>query len=206
MAVAKSRWVLSVGAVIVLLGITVFLIRIYRPEWFAFPVSGVSAEEYRVFSGFLNDFLKREQQHGNHQNFVKLEVVNETFARHDPGKVLPLDVVSLGSEQMGRDFFRKNRKRFSLKDVFETTVRVDLVSNSYAEKVSWGGFDATTKSAPESLGVFALSRPGFNRDQSEAILYYWLRCGGVCGQSGWVLLKKVEDTWHIEKFGTGLIK
>ena len=206
MAVAKSRWVLSMGAVILLVGATVFLIHTYRPEWFELPVSDVGTEEYRVFSAFLNDFLQREQQHGNYQKSEKLKIVNETFVRHDPGAVIPLDVVSLGSEQMGRDFYRKNRKRFSLRDEFQTTVKVELVSNGYAEKVSWNGFDPKTRDTADSPGVFALSRPGFNGDHSEAILYYWLRCGGVCGQSGWVLLKKVDDTWHIERFGTGLIK
>lgn len=205
MAVAKSRWVLSVGAVILLLSATVFFIHLYRPAWFEYPVSGVSVEEYGVFSGFLNDFLQREQQHGNYQKATKLGVVNETFLRHDPGNMLPLDVVSLGSEQMGRDFYRKNRKRFPLESEFHTVIPVELVSNSYAEKVSWGGFDSSTRKDPDSPAIFSLSRPGFNRDRSAAILYYWIRCGGICGRSGWVLLRRAGDTWQIEKFGTSII-
>jgi len=206
MAVAKTRWVLSIGAVIGVLAMTVFLLHAHRPEWFEPPVHDVSAEEYGVFSGFLDDFVHYEQQHGNDPKTAKVRVVNETFARPDPGKVIPLDVVSLGSEEMGRDFYRKNRKRFPLKAEFQTAVNVELVSNSYAEKVSWSGFDPRTKTDLDSLGVIALSRPGFNHDRSAAILYYWLRCGGVCGQSGWVSLKRTAGQWHIEKFGAGLVR
>lgn len=206
MAAAKSRWVLSIGAVVLLVGFTVLLVHIYRPDWFQIPVSGVSAEEYRVFSGFLNDFVQQQQQNGNYQKATKLRVVNETFLRRDPGNMLPLDVVSLGSEQMGRDFYRKNRKRFPLQSEFETRLLVELVSNSYAEKASWGGFGSSTPNDSYTPGIFSLSRPGFNGEKSAAILYYWLRCGGICGQSGWVLLRKVNDTWHIEKFGMSVIR
>jgi hypothetical protein len=187
----------------------VFVLRSFRPGWFELPVGDVSAEEYGVFSGFLNDFLASEQQHGIHQKTTKLRVVNETFPRQDPGRVLPLDVVSLGSEQMGRDFYHKNRKRFPLRPAFLTSVSVELVSNSFAEKVSWGGFRPgipDEKIDPTADGVFALSRPGFNGDHSQALLYYWLRCGGVCGRSGWVLLKRFDDKWHIERFGASLIR
>jgi hypothetical protein len=63
----------------------------------------------------------------------------------------------------------------------------------------------TFPEAPHVSGVLQLSRVGFNRQKTLALLYYSYHCGVLCGQSGWVALHKVEGKWRIEQFGTSRV-
>jgi hypothetical protein len=58
---------------------------------------------------------------------------------------------------------------------------------------------------PEVSGVLQVSRAGFNRRQTLAMLYYRYRCGILCGQSGWVALQKSGGNWRIQQFGFGVV-
>jgi hypothetical protein len=49
---------------------------------------------------------------------------------------------------------------------------------------------------PNNLGYIAVSRPGFNFNKTEAILYVDHFCG-LCGGGGYILMRKVNGVWRV---------
>lgn len=60
----------------------------------------------------------------------------------------------------------------------------------------WKVFD---KRFPGASGYITFSAVGFNREYDEAFLYAARNCGWLCGDGWYVLLKKTERGWEIEK-------
>jgi hypothetical protein len=162
------------------------------------PATRPSAEEYAAISGFLDDFFKSTRSPYGPPNEV--HVITETVRLHNPGAMLPLDVVSLGSPDMGFDFYRQNSYSWRWEPRFTTRRRVRLVPNgtrSYLTETS------ASYTIPNPDCAMRLSRLGFSKDRQLALLRYTYVCGPLCCSSGWVLLHKAGDNWHIQKFGSG---
>jgi hypothetical protein len=45
-------------------------------------------------------------------------------------------------------------------------------------------------------GIFASSRPGFNAEQDQALVYVEVICGDGCGSGDLVLLSRINGTWQ----------
>jgi hypothetical protein len=52
---------------------------------------------------------------------------------------------------------------------------------------------------PTARGLIRLSRVGFNRSHTEAAIEYDIGCGGLCGEGGFMLLKKTSAGWTVTK-------
>ena len=50
---------------------------------------------------------------------------------------------------------------------------------------------------PNSPGILLVSRIGFNRDSTEAIVYAGKSCGTLCGEGYYVRLTKIGDRWTV---------
>ena len=60
----------------------------------------------------------------------------------------------------------------------------------------WGEF---AKKFPNSAGLISFSKVGFNNQHDQALVYVGLSCGWLCGEGKYVLLKKVNGKWAIQK-------
>jgi hypothetical protein len=168
------------------------------------PVSGLTEEDYRVYSGFVGDLFSSEHA----VNIPKIGpggtifVAEQTISFRDRfSDFLPLGVAALGPEDMGRDFFRQNNQSWRLQPNFRSNQKLVLVDG-----------DKHTSRSVASLGkdqqgscVLKVSRAGFNRRGGLALLYYDYRCGASCCQSGWAVLEKNGGRWAIRQFGPGAI-
>lgn len=54
-------------------------------------------------------------------------------------------------------------------------------------------------------GFVFVGKPLFTLDKKQAIISYGYYCGGLCGKGSKVILKKVKNTWVIEKEISGFI-
>jgi hypothetical protein len=232
-ATQRLGWALALATT--LFGITVFaIVYVYGlpPAVTALlnrSVTEPTPEDYAVYSGFVDDFFFSKQpfradQGINRDNAVY--VVTETRQMKSPGAILPLDVAALGPADMGEDFFRQNAHSWHLQPLFHTRLRVQLAGRDmlrYASEFGMEGLLEKPKKGedleflphassvgpfpdnPSICGVLQLSRSGFNRRRTLALLFYSYRCGALCGQSGWVVLHKTQGAWRITEFGPGAV-
>jgi len=193
------------------------------------PATEPSVEDYAVYSAFVNDFFSSRRPFRADQS-VSLDsivyVVDETFAIRSQGTILPLDVAALGPSDMGEDFFRQNGQTWRLRPLLQAKRKIVLVGRGMMHRAASFGieelFAPATKARelgwfpnaspvgpfpeePHACGALQLSRLGFNRRKTLALLYYSYRCGLLCGESGWVVLHKARGTWAVKEFGSGVI-
>lgn len=213
------------------IAITIYLFGIPHPlaALLRRPVAEPNSEDYAVYSSFVDGFFFSEQPFRADQSINQdsvVYVVGETLSMRSPGSILPLEVVALGPDDMGEDFFRQNTQSWPLQPRFQTSLRSSIVSRDMAHRAAWYGTEelfeppkqgdegkwlphaSPTGPFPETphvSGVLQLSRPGFDHRKRRALLYYIYRCGVLCGQSGWVALHKQEDSWRIEQFGSAVV-
>lgn len=178
--------------------------------WLRSGVSSPNDNEYRVFAGFLDDFVQSEVRAHDIPEGAHIYLLNETLLQRNPGPLIPLEVVALGSKEMAKDFYRRNETRWMLDSNFHSST-VELVSREVARRLAFTQGPTSQTAIAETIGtsesfgeVLAISRPGFNRDRTAAVLYYSFQCGGICARSGWVSLRLANGSWHIEKFGAGV--
>ncbi len=75
--------------------------------------------------------------------------------------------------------------------VFDVADIARLVKNDRA----WRGF---LKKHPNSPGIVVVSRIGFNRERTEAIVYVGRACGSICGEGEYVRLMKLNGSWVVD--------
>lgn len=51
---------------------------------------------------------------------------------------------------------------------------------------------------PDSGGIFSFSRIKFYAEESVAVIYYWVRRGGLNGHGGLAVMTKTNGEWQIE--------
>ena len=193
------------------------------------PVAEPTPEDYAVYSAFVDGFFSSNQPFRADQSISQdnvVYIVGETRQMRSPGSILPLEVVALGPNDMGDDFFRQNTHTWLLQPRFHTKLRVVLVGSDMAHRAASFGteelFEQPKKGEelkwlpqaspagpfpdnPRVSGVLQLSRAGFNWRGTQALLNYSYRCGVLCGQSGWVVLQGAGGDWRIKQFGSGVV-
>ena len=186
-------------------------------------------EDYAAYSAFVDDLFSSDQllradQKSDNRSIVYIQ--RTTLKMQSPGSVIPLEAASLGSVDVGEDFFRKNSRSWNLEPRLFPKRKVLLVSEEKVKRATGIGIaDLYTQGTKEderkrllhprsegpfpedrsASGILQLSRLGFDRRGSVALLYYNYRCGALCGQSGWVALRKTQGDWQIAQFGKGVV-
>ncbi|HYL15654.1 MAG TPA: hypothetical protein VEV41_21650 [Terriglobales bacterium] len=192
------------------------------------PVTEPTAEEYAVYSAFVDGLFSSGLPFRADQSINgTVCVMNETIPIKNPGYV-PLDAAVLGPSDMGEDFFRQNTQTWPLQRRFRASLRVSLVDRATADRAASFGIEETCKppkrraevelkvlphTSPtgpfpyntQVSGVLELSRVGFNRRTTLALLYFSYLCGDLCGESGWVVLHKTGGNWAVKEFGSGVV-
>lgn len=198
--------------------------------WWQRPVVPPSAEDYAAYSAFVNDFFSSEQPFRMDQsigpNNIVLLVSETSTIKNPSDPIIPLQVVALGPEDMGADFFRQNGKSWRLESKFLTHLKCTLVDKNMIYRAARAGLDELgdlTKRGdetkwlphatptgpfaenPQISGVLQFSRLGFDHSRNRCLVYYNYRCGVLCGQSGWAALRKIRGEWKLDQMGGGAI-
>jgi hypothetical protein len=161
-------------------------------------VTEPTSEDYDAYSAFVDDFYSSKRPGAELFQDAVIYVESETLQMGNSGSILPLEVAVLGPNDMGENFFRQNTRTWRLQPRFHTKLRI-LAGGEASRHVG-----SAHGQLPGSC-MLQLSRIGFNRQKTLALLYYDYRCSPLCCSSGWVVLQKTEGNWHIKQFGAGVI-
>jgi len=104
------------------------------------------------------------------------------------------------SPETKQDYIERNKEHALLPSpcrlapdciVYDVAEIAPLVKSDRA----WRGF---MKKHANSMGVVVVSRFGFNRDHTEAIVYVGRACGQICGEGEYVRLIKTGGAWAVD--------
>lgn len=119
----------------------------------------------------------------------------------------PLFPLSQSRREAVEDYKTKNENPVKLKAKFEVKPECLLLSDRAFHTFFSGppvyksimdGWQKYYKRYPTSRGYIRLSRIGFNREMTEALIYVELDCGELCAYGRFKLLSKEGDRWSIK--------
>ena len=158
-------------------------------------------DESAVYTALFQDIFESSK----HQEII---LIDSTSIGVPPGLVTKVSVegeqtarfLSRISPDTKQDWTDRNKEHTRLPSpchlapecvVFEVADIAPLVKNDRA----WRGF---MKKHPNSPGIVVVSRIGFNRDRTEAIVYIGRACGTICGEGEYARLVKLNNSWTVE--------
>ena len=162
---------------------------------------GPEADEYAVYAALFAE--KGDDKQGTQIVLQDVTVVNDRFSGRLDQRALEKLFGLPSIKDAINDFVTKNRKSSVLTDQFKLSATIVLITDSDVKRLFHdsidGGWDLFHAKYPKATSINTLSRVGFNKDRTEALVYYTYSCGGLCGQGQYVLLRKRDGHWKIEK-------
>jgi hypothetical protein len=176
---------------------------LYRPS-----VDQVSSDDevYEVYSATLRDlFLKGRETKGHDDLGINLVVGDHTSSFQFTEWVTlekSLDWASTGVIVDNRtivDFAHKCTESIPLEPRFTLPAKLVLISHQdllfpFDNGDYWTAF---YQRYPNSQGIIAVSRVGFNPKRNQALLCLAQGCGNLCGEGYYVLLTKDRGAWSV---------
>jgi hypothetical protein len=170
------------------------------------PQSGVSSDEYEVYSALIREDYVREG--------ISLAVItDETYNPIPEGSSASQVFAQLTAlhsppsldAEMWDDFVARNSQGpRKVGRSFSVGVRYILVDYKAIEGLFVPGVDFEEawrqfyKKYPRSGGYVRVSRVGFNRAKDQALVHTSWMCGQRCGEGKYVLLVRRDGKWKIE--------
>src|SRR5205085_11380065 len=172
----------------------------------------LDADTYAVYDALLNDTYAAAK---GHLLVIKAETDGYDWEEdaasrpHDgEGSASFAEFVRTGLPATEADtldnYLNANRQSHLLIDLFRLRTEHTLITEAEMKALAgqreswwmWTGFD---DKYPHAAGLYGLSAVGFNRERTQALVYFWNACGGTCGDGSYVLLEKCDGTWRIVK-------
>ena len=114
---------------------------------------------------------------------------------------LQREMPELGESTL-EDFRSKNRIQYLLHPrMFRTRVKIVMLSEEQAEEMfrRRNGWQAFYTRYPGARGILRLSRVGFNRSRSQALVYAAFSEDYLAGRGYYLLLTKTGGTWSVTR-------
>jgi hypothetical protein len=172
--------------------------------------------EYEVYSALLAEIAQNAE--------TVLVVGNETWDRLstlDPedrsrfaleklvegSNMPPLLPLSQSTKEAVEDYKTKNERPVELKAKFQLKAKSLLLSERPFHALFSGpqvykslieGWRNNYMKYPTSSGYIRLSRVGFNRQMTEALIYVERHCGSLCADGRFYLLAKEGNRWSVK--------
>ena len=158
-------------------------------------------DDAAVYAALFKDLYDPAKDH-------PIFLIEETAIGVPPGLVAKVDVqgeqtsrfLSHLSPETKQDYTDRNKEHMRLPSpcrfapscvVGDITDLAAKVKNDRA----WRGF---FKKYPNSPGLVVVSRIGFNRDHTEAVVYTGRACGSLCGEGEYARLVKLNGSWVVD--------
>lgn len=98
-----------------------------------------------------------------------------------------------------RDLTARNRRRYPLRPAFggaggERLITAAEVRTADTAPAGWSELE---RRFPGFAGVAIVSRVSFTADSSQAIAFYGIRCGDLCGRTSVVRVDRVGGEWRV---------
>jgi len=165
------------------------------------------ADEFLVYKAVLQSFVRKETK----RLVIRKQTttVAENFSsRFGENLIEPLPTLS---KETIDDFGTRNQKSVTLTDKFNLKLKINFVGeeiNKLFENNAVGGKDGWeifNKKYSNANGFISVSRVGFNKSKTQALIAVSHSCGWRCGEGSYKLLTKKNNTWEIEKSFTTLV-
>jgi hypothetical protein len=164
-----------------------------------------AGDETRVYSAVFADIFQATQE-------TQIMIVDHTSIGVPPGMWAVTSVkgpdttkfmakVAVDAQQ---DYQLKNKQSVQLPGPCHIAPQcalynvVDLTGIVGMDKAKMEkGWKEFNKRYPNAPGIFVVSRIGFNRDHTEAVMYAAKACGNLCGDGQYVWLTKRDGAWSV---------
>lgn len=167
----------------------------------------ISEPEYKVVSVVLNDIVDAYLTQDSGE--VALVLVNLTALAPAPPRFTYCaaymsfsDVWPNVKQETFNDFVLNSQFAHLITRKLDLPFTYELLSIEddyrYFEKGE-SGWDEFYKDYPEMIGITEVSRPGFNQDSTEALVYTGRQVWDLYGYGYYYLLTKVNGKWEIKQ-------
>jgi hypothetical protein len=160
-------------------------------------------DEYAVYSAYLSEGISNDAHDWSVD--TPIQVVIEDTTKMDGN--LRFRTLYVLHNRMNFDqlhlstrvsFLARNLHQIRILPKFALPSRATVVLASKSEIQSLSnGSPESEKEFPNSAGLVALSRVGFSLSRTQAVFYIDHYCG-LCGGGRYVLMEKVNGSWHIK--------
>ena len=161
------------------------------------PVSeAIDPEEYAIYKLLAKGWLEDSQiEHVVISRYTGFK----TFAE-DNGSA-PSSIAGVEKE-ISDDFYSKNWKKTSelLPGPFGNTGKLVFISEAEQNEIFRNpdkGWEYFYKKYPKAQGITSVSRVGFNKAKTRAIVYFGTQSYSLAGAGFWVILEKEPGGWKI---------
>lgn len=100
------------------------------------------------------------------------------------------------------DYQAKNKMAYRLDRLFDLRVGYELISEEDARDIIESdpevGWDTFYSTYPDSQGMLSLSRAGFNKNRTQALVYACNHAGANAIEGNYYLLTKNGDAWVVK--------
>lgn len=161
------------------------------------------SDEYSVYAALLQqEFVGK----GTKEIVVRKQTAVDNFSDDESLTDLMESLPSLAKETF-EDFGSRNKNSVELTNKFNLKVKVNLVGEeinrifyeSRQLNSKEDGWEVFHKKYPTADAIITLSRVGFNKDKSQALMFVAHSCGWLCGEGNYILLVNKADGWKVEK-------
>ncbi len=160
----------------------------------------IEKEEYAVYDELISDWNKAA-------DIRQIVIKKFTNGEDSNNKIYDGDYFAVrGVEnETVKDFTEKNkRKSYQLqKNLFEKSSKIILISDLEVsrifEKECTKGWDKFYEKFPKSQGITTVSRVGFNKNKTKALVYSGTQSLCLDGSGFFVILEKKNHEWIILK-------
>jgi hypothetical protein len=159
------------------------------------PAEGaVPLEEYPVLDALLNSLAVGD---------IKMLVIGD----HTVSFGSETDSAAIASrlgvpKEVVEDYAAKNKSETPLEERFDLTVDYVLLSDEDFDRIfsaeDHGGWDRFYRKYPKSAGYIQVSRPGFNKDKTLALVYLGNQRNWLAGTGEYIVLEKSDGAWKIK--------
>ncbi len=170
----------------------------------------VTSDEYAIYSAVLNKaFAGGKVQHivvGDHTMMDFPPIMMGMSGFGDTMK----EIRETAAKDTLKDYGQKNKTAIPLQNRFSTLVPVVLISESERDKIfeikgqgekktaNPAGMKELQRLYPNSQGFANLSRIGFDKNASQALVYVGNICGGLCGDGRVFFLVSEGGSWKVK--------
>jgi hypothetical protein len=108
-------------------------------------------------------------------------------------------IIDSNSIQLLIDYCKSNVDEFTFTNNFNQTYKTILIKKFPVRRKSiqqdWKAF---YEKYPGSGGIFSFSKIKYYRENTTAIVYYWVRRNGLNGHGALAVVTKINDEWQME--------
>ncbi len=158
-------------------------------------------DDYLIYSAVIEQHYGRSNHRPVVIDALKISGADRFVFDESYGKTLTAALSPLSPETMS-SYATLSARESLLEPAFTTTVPWRLVSQAALDTIFSQcprGWEILSGRFPGCQGYVTLSGIGRNLAGDEALVYTEDHCGVLCGEGTFILLRKIDEAWKVER-------